>query len=780
MLEHALQVAYTSIRPGLLYVSAVLIAMTLAGNITVAVAAAEGSAAPTFAGSDQCVACHKAEHAQWATSQHRAAMQEATDASVLGNFDNASFTEGGITSTFFKKDGKFWVRTDGPDGSISDFEIRYTFGIAPLQQYLIELAGGRLQALGVAWDARPKVAGGQRWYHLYPGQKLTAGNPLHWTGIDQNWNYQCAYCHSTNLQKNYDPATSTFQTAWSEISVGCESCHGPASGHLAWAAKPAGSTADGHAAKGFAVTLDERRNISWPMSSSGQGFRSSPRTTNKEIETCAQCHARRQQFSSDPKDMSQLFDAFRPATLEPGLYHADGQQHDEVYTYGSFIQSRMHAAGVTCSDCHNPHSGKLRETGNAVCANCHAPASVDTQAHHHHPTGSEGAACVACHMPATTYMGVDNRHDHSMRIPRPDRTALLGTPNACNICHTEKTATWSQDSIKAWTGSPKSGFQDFAEALDLGSRMAPGAQEALAAIAGAPASSGIARSSALDRLAQFSSPQVLSIAASALEIDDPAVRTAAIAIIARADPATRKSLLVPHLRDPSRAVRMDAARALAGQQAAALSSDDRTALERGLSEYVSAQFFNAERPESHANLATLYIDQGEPEKAEKALRQSLAIDRTFIAAAVSLSDLMRMRGDEQSAETVLRETLAANPNSGPVQHALGLSLTRQKRSREAIEMLTSAASASPDNPRFGYVLAVALHDTGDRSKALSVLKTVLSRHPYDRDALLALVYYEAEQRNFSAAMEAAELLGRLEPDRQDIQELVASLKQGAR
>ncbi|MDX2306666.1 MAG: tetratricopeptide repeat protein [Hyphomicrobium sp.] len=742
--------------------------------------ATEQTSSNTFVGSKSCVSCHQEEHSQWSASQHHAAMQSADAASVLGNFDDATFTNDGVTSTFFRKDGKFWVRTDGPDGKLSDFEIRYTFGIAPLQQYLIELPGGRLQALGIAWDARAKDAGGQRWYHLYPGRKLSAGDPFHWTGIDQNWNYQCAYCHSTNLQKNYDATTSAFKTTWSEINVGCESCHGPASGHLAWAASRSSSAASGAEVKGFSFALDERRKITWPMTSIGHASRSSPRSTSKEIETCAQCHARRQQFSSDAKGIGQLFEAFRPATIEPGLYHADGQQRDEVYTYGSFVQSRMHAAGVTCSDCHNPHSGKLRQQGNAVCAQCHAPTTFDTERHYHHAKNSAGSKCVSCHMPTGAYMGIDHRHDHSMRVPRPDRTALLGTPNACAACHTDKTATWASDAIKAWVGTPKGGFQDFAEAFDLGQRMAPGAQAALSAIVSTPASSSIARASALGRLARLPSPQVLELAASSLRIDDPNVKTAAVAIVSGADAATRNELLVPLLRDRSRVVRMDAARALTRRPSAEVSGDDRAALNRGLSEYVAAQLFNAERPEAQANLASLYSDQGQLDKAESALRKALSLDRTFVAAAISLADIKRTQGDENAADAVLRECLAENPNSGAVQHALGLSLVRQQRIAEALVLLSKASVASPENPRFGYVLAVALHDSGDLRKALSTLKDVLSRHPYDRDSLLALVYYEAEQKNISAAIDAGDLLIRLEPDRSDIRALIKSLKESRR
>ena len=383
---------------------------------------------------------------------------------------------------------------------MADFEVRYTFGLSPLQQYLIEMPKGRLQALGIAWDARPKEEGGQRWFALYPDRKLASGDPLHWTGIDQNWNYQCAFCHSTNLKKNYDDASASFHTSWSEISVGCEACHGPASHHAAWAAKTGDWQRFDGLGKGFAVSLDERKGVEWAMTPSGTAARSQPRKTSKEIETCAACHARRQQF--DLAGTHTFLDAFRPALLEPGLYHADGQQHDEVYNYASFLESRMHAAGVTCSDCHNPHTLKLRAPGNGVCAQCHAPATFDTVAHHHHPAGSKGPSA-----PPATCQRQPTWSSIPVMITRSaflDQIGIfLGTPNACNQCHSDKSASWASDAIKSWYPSPKLGYQTFGEAFDLADRAAPGAQPALIKIVEDASQSAVARASAIARLGRF-------------------------------------------------------------------------------------------------------------------------------------------------------------------------------------------------------------------------------------------------------------------------------------
>ncbi len=753
----------------------VMLAYRAGGQTNVITTNDPGSA--HYVGSLTCAQCHPREHKEWQTSQHAAAMQEATEKTVLGRFDGSTFSHGGVTSTFFRKDDKFWVRTDGSDGKLADFEIRYTFGVFPLQQYLAEFPGGRVQALGIAWDARAKEDGGQRWFALYPDRKLTPGDPLHWTGIDQNWNYQCAFCHATDLKKNYDPLSDSFHTAWSEIGIGCEACHGPASHHVAWASKTGDWQRFDTPTKGFALTFDERKDVTWSMTASGIAARSQPRKSNTEIDACATCHSRRQQFSQDLADAHQFLDAFRPSLIGPGLYHADGQQRDEVYTYASFLESRMHAAGVTCSDCHNPHTLKLRVGGNAVCAQCHAPEKFDTPSHHHHVSGSKGSECAACHMPTTTYMVVDPRHDHSLRIPRPDRTHVLGTPNACNQCHADKPASWAADTVKSWYPSPKPGFQGFADAFDLADRAAPGAQAALTRIVEDSSQSSIARASAVVRLGHFLSPKSLAVMAKALKDPDANVRMAAVGALADSDPQTRVTLLAPLLADEARIVRMDAARGLAGEAEQHLNSEDRKRFETALDKYVAAQRFNAERPEAQVNLANLYIVRGKVSEAEAALLKAIEIDPTFVPAPITLAELRRSQGQESAAEATLRSALQRNPESAPLLHALGLSLVRQKRTEEAVDKLIKAAKLAPEAPRFAYVAGVALHDSGKPSEASEMLKAALSDHPYDREILYALTTYELQAGQLESALSRASLLHELEPEDQQVDQLLATLRQ---
>ncbi len=755
------------------------VAASLLLSVTLGYAAPPSAAAADYAGTATCAGCHAKEHEAWRGSQHDRAMEEANERSVLGDFGGARFTQGGVTSRFFRRDGRYFVNTDGPGGKLADFEIRYTFGVYPLQQYLIELPGGRLQALGIAWDARPKAQGGQRWFHLYPGRKLKAGDPLHWTGIDQTWNYQCADCHSTNLRKRYDEATRTYRTTWSEIDVGCEACHGPGSRHVAWA-KLDEAARRGDASKGLAVALDERRGVAWTIDpATGNAARSAPRASNREIETCARCHSRRGQFGDDWQPGMPFGDAYRLALVEPGLYWADGQMRDEVYVHGSFLQSRMHAKGVSCSDCHDPHTQKLRAPGNAVCGQCHAPSRFDVTAHHRHAAGSPGAACAACHMPTTTYMVVDPRHDHSMRIPRPDRSVALGTPNACTGCHAKEGAKWAADAVARWRPQLKPGFQTWAEAFDAGDRGAPGAQASLAAVVNDPEVPAITRASAIPRLVRHPGRATLPALEKALADPDPIVRLAAASALRDADPALRVRLLPKLLADPVRVVRIEAARGLAGAPEARLSADDRGRLAKAQDELLAALRYDADRPESQTELGGWHVARGQAEQAAAAYRQALALDPTYVAASVNLADLLRDLGREREAETVLRDAIRADPAAAAARHALGLSLVRQKRTPEALAALGEAARLSPGDARFAYVYAVALHDAGHRADATRTLEAAIARHPYDREILLALASYEREAGNLGKAAQRAKLLVALEPDNAGLARFAQELEAAA-
>ena len=317
-----------------------------------------------FSGSQSCRDCHRQEYDKWAGSHHRMAMAVADDETVLGDFNDTFFEHLGVRSRFFRKDGKFLVTTQGPEGRMADFEITHTFGYYPLQQYLVPFPGGRLQCLPIAWDVQKN-----RWYHLYPDDPIDPTDWLYWTNAGLNWNGMCAECHSTNLRKNYDLKSDTYQTVWSEITVGCEACHGPGSQHVKWAEMPE-------------MARPTTENYKLAVRTTGLSSR-------QQIELCAPCHSRRMSLGDNRHVNPDFMDYAVPQLLNEGIYFADGQILEEVYVYGSFSQSKMYDRDVRCSDCHDVHSIKRINEGNDLCLQCHKAAVYDTKDQHLHKQSGE-------------------------------------------------------------------------------------------------------------------------------------------------------------------------------------------------------------------------------------------------------------------------------------------------------------------------------------------------------------------------------------------------------
>jgi predicted CXXCH cytochrome family protein len=703
-----------------------------------------------FVGTATCASCHAAEHAAWQGSHHDLAMQEASDDAVLGDFSNATFTQGAATTTFSRQGDAYQVTTSGSDGETGTFAVAYTFGVAPLQQYLVAFPDGRLQPLPIAWDARSVEAGGQRWFNLYANETIAAGDPLHWTAPAQNWNHVCADCHSTALTKGYDPASDTFATTSADLDVGCESCHGPGARHVAWA---------------------EAVPLARALFQDGTGLDAASASAPV---TCAQCHSRRGQVA-DGYVAGALFDDFY--TLEPlveGLYHPDGQPRDEVYVYGSFLQSRMYSSGVTCANCHEPHSQALRAPGNTLCATCHDAARYDAPSHTFHAAGSAGAACVSCHMPETTYMVVDPRRDHGFRVPRPDQTVSLGVPNACASCHADEGPQWAADAVRGWLGRDAQGFQGFAQTFAAAERGAPDAAPALAALAGDPAQPAIVRASALARLRAWPGAPAVAAATTGLDDPEPMVRRLALRVLAVAPLHARRAAL-PLLSDSARTVRLEAATTVA-PLAGTLTGEDAMAWDTARAELVASHHYNGDRVDSRAALGDVLAESGAAADARAEYAAALALDATFVPAYMNLADLFRAGGDETQAELTLRDGLAAVPDDPDLNHALGLALVRLGRGSDALAYLARAAALAPGRAPLAYVYGVALNSEGQSAEAIDVLERALVRHPDDRDLLFALATFHRDAGALTAALRYAERMAATFPGDAQAQALAASLR----
>jgi Tfp pilus assembly protein PilF len=740
-------------------------------------ASASRRADATFVGREACAPCHAEEDRRWKGSHHDLAMQEATVETVLGNFENASFTHFGVTSTFLQKDGKFFVRTDGPNGELHEYPIAYTFGFYPLQQYLIAFPGGRYQALNVCWDARPAKEGGQRWFHLYPKEEVPHGDPLHWTGPYQNWNFMCAECHSTNVKKGYSAASKTYATTWSELDVSCEACHGPGSAHVAWGeAVKTGRAGKGDADKGMAVTLQDPVRATWEMDmKTGIAKRSVPRTSRVEIETCARCHARRSVVAAEYEYGRPLLETHRTALLEDPLYYADGQIQDEVYEYASFLQSKMYAGGVTCTDCHDAHDLKVKGSADRVCAACHLTEKFETPKHHFHKASSTGASCVACHMPTRNFMVVHARRDHSMRVPRPDLSVSIGTPNACTQCHRDKSDRWAADAAKKWWGDKVRQETHYGEIVHAGREELEGAQAALAGFVGDAGKPAIRRGTAASLLDPRGSVPRTALER-ALVDPEPLVRHGALAAADALEPSERLRLVSPRLRDPVRTVRIEAARVLTSVPVEAMSASERADFQAALAEYVQSQMVDADRAESHLNLGSLFAAQGDLQKAEAEYRTALALTPAIGGAWANLADLYRLQGRDDEAEKVLRQGLAFAPRDPGVHHALGLTLVRRRRMPEALQELRKAAELPPERTRYDYVYGVALDSVGQTARALEVLTSAHVRHSGNREILEALASFSVKAGNRRAAVAYAEKLVALDPENTASRRLLDTLR----
>ena len=650
----------------------------------------------TMVDEQQCQGCHQAQVKDWQGSHHQLAMQQATPQTVPADFNDATFTGEGETTRFFRRGDAFWVNTPGGDGKPADFKVVYTFGIAPLQQYLIDVGDGRLQALGVAWDTQQ-----HRWFHLYPGQGVTFKNPLHWSKPSQNANFMCVECHTTGYKRNFDPLKNSFDSQWNSLGVGCQACHGPASNHLQWAAKKGDLL---HA--GFAVDLNDK-------------------DATVELETCARCHARRAPLGDGFTVGKRLMDDYLPSVLTRELYALDGKIKDEVFEHGSFAQSKMAEKGVRCSNCHNPHSNELKAPGNAVCLQCHNTAgktpiatvdgrglqakNYDAPEHTGKPVGQPGSFCVDCHMPGKVYMGNDLRHDHSFSIPAGAR-----------------------DVLKAPT---------YAESMVLIRGGQPGAAQALydqLARSNLPA---IQRATLLVELPNYPSEQALKLATRDLGHPAPQVRESAVrAVSALLPPPERIALYVPLLKDPVRAVRIIAARDLLSVSSQGLGP----AWDSAIAEYEQVQSSLLERAEANLNLAMLYQASGRGDKVEAQLRTALLRDPDFFPALVTLIQWLEANGRADEARTLIGDQLALHPEAPLLQHTRGLMLIRAGDTAQAMPHLRNAARLDPASAQYAYVLAVALHDSGKVDEACQQLESLLQRQPYSRNARLSLIQYYLE------------------------------------
>lgn len=607
---------------------------------------AKGQETPAYVGSAACTDCHQDQAAAWARSHHAAAWTLPSDETVLGDFGDDEFVHQGVTHRFSREGTRFMVETDGPEGR-ARYPILGVAGIAPLQQYLVETEPGRVQSHDVVWDVEER-----RWYHLYPDQRLSAADGLHWTGVYKTWNARCAECHATGYEKRYSARARAYDSRQAEIGVGCEACHGPGEAHLAWAGGQ--EVPEGLTEAGFTIGFSAGR-------------------AETEIQQCAGCHSRREALlDGNPLPGTPYGDAYRLSLLRDGLYHADGAIRDEVYVYGSFLQSKMYAKGVRCSDCHDPHAAERVAEGNAVCTQCHSEAgntrfpslrkaAYDAPAHHFHEQGSAGAECRSCHMIERVYMGVDGRRDHSFRVPRPDLSDATGAPNACIDCHEGRSNRWAADAVALRYPQSRHRGPHFGQAFAAGRFDAAASLEPVMAIAEDPEAPAIVRATALELLRPVTGPDLAARAAPLLSDPSPLVRDQAVGIQRGAPSVQRIERLLPLLDDPVRSVRIAAAREFLDLRMAHMPDQVRQSLGAANREWQRSLMRKADFPESHLVIGGAALTFRDMRSAEQAFGEAARLDPQRTDAWAMVIRIRHALGNLDGARTALAEATAANP-----------------------------------------------------------------------------------------------------------------------
>lgn len=660
----------------------------------------------------QCTDCHQQQQQSWQKSDHSKSMAVADNKSVLANFDNVDVKHYGQKAHFFIKDKQYQVTISYGDKT-DTYPIKYTFGYFPLQQYLVETEQGKLQVLPFAWDSRDKAQGGQRWYHNYQHEDIRPEDRLHWRQPLQNWNGMCADCHSDGLVRNYNSEQNTFNSQFDNINVGCLSCHGNMSEHINQSTKRK---------VGIDVTSVEHPTGQW-LRSLGEktAHWQGDKRDNTFMDNCFACHSLRSPLTDGFKANTPFLEQFSPTLLAAPMYHADGQIKEEVYVYGSFLQSKMFKAGVNCLDCHDKHTMKLKVEDNGLCLQCHGSDVYNVKSHHQHQEESTGAQCVNCHMPTNRYMGVDDRRDHSFKIPRPDLSSTFNTPNACIGCHKDKPNEWAKTNLEKWHGKPKS----LSQSKHLLMRLNTGQLLSL------PDHLTIIADDKLDVISRATAIQLLSFTTSSLNANvltpylihpEPLIRLSAVKVAVLLTPEDKVKYLSPLLKDEFKSIRIAAAQNLVANN---VSID---IFNKEFKELITAYEINSWRGEGRANQGSLALEMRELTHSEQSFKQAVDIDPYFEGGYINLADIYRAQQRAFQVATVLLKGIQNIPKSANLHYAYGLHLIRQKDKTKAIVSFKKAMDLALDNPQFAYTYILALDGNKQSRQALSQLKELTNNY----------------------------------------------------
>ena len=664
-----------------------------------------------YLGDASCKACHEQAFSDWQGSHHDKAMQLVDETTVLGDFNNVEVSIDGVSYFFYKKETDFYVKTTELDGSVNDYKITYVFGLTPLQQYIVDFKDGKKQVLRVTWDTLDK-----KWFHQYAGDEIVITDWLHWSRGAQNWNTMCAECHSTNLKKNYFVEKDSFHTTYSSINVSCESCHGPGEKHISWANSD-------QTEKNMQVILGNDQQ--------------------SQMNMCAPCHARRVKLSKDLTPGLKFEDQYLIQNISAEFYHLDGQILEEDYVYGSFLQSKMHAQGIKCGDCHNVHSNKLKFTGNTLCLQCHVKDTYDSPKHHFHLADTEASQCINCHMTGRYYMGNDFRRDHSFRIPRPDQSVSHDTPNACNECHADKSEEWAAEWVVNWYGNErKPHFSDFL-LLSNQTTIDPVDRKKLDGFINDLNYPAIARSTVISNLS-FSGEEQLKSLLAALSDSSAVVRYNALMQFRTMSPQDRIAIAQKHVIDSTKLVRIGSAQLVVGFEGDGWTESEKLNLFKAKEELEEMLFSNADFSTGRLQLGDYFMQNNDIVTAIKHYEIAIKMDSLLFPVYTNLATAYSINQQTDRAMETLNTWMDKQPDAARPYYLRALLNFEIGNNEIAEEDLKMAIELDPEDSRSMYNLATYYYQTKQFQKAEFQIKKALVVEPQNQEIkyLYALILKE--------------------------------------
>lgn len=701
-----------------------------------------------FLGNEACATCHTVQFNDWQGSHHDKAMQIASRATILAKFEGESFNSQGINSHFFTKNSEFYVNTEGPDGNYHDYKIIYTFGLTPLQQYIVQFPDGKYQCLRTAWDTK-----NNKWFDLYPEFKIVHSEWLHWSKGGLNWNNMCADCHATNVRENYDETQDSYNTKFSILNVSCEACHGPGKKHI-----------------------DQVKKLGSAYNSEQTYMQMTAKISSEQlVDQCARCHMRREQFSENYNYQGTLLDHYFPQLIESPIYYPDGQILDEDYVYGSFIQSKMYKNDVSCKDCHDSHSLKLKYEGNALCYQCHEPKTYNNVDHHFHEGIDEATQCVNCHMTGRTYMGNDYRRDHSFRIPRPDLSIKYDTPNACNQCHTDKNNDWAWQAFKQFYGVPD--YNHFSEQLAAGIAGEVNGHIGLYELAKDHTQPDIARASAIKALQNYNMQNNIDDFIAYLNDPSTLVRGATIDVLSEVNSTDFLNYLLPKLNDHKRTIRVKAFYALGYIKENDIPETYKAPYKKAKKEFWSYIKINSDFSGGQAKKGSYYQKQGDLIKAKEAYLKALNIDNQNNMIRSNLANVYYNLGEKNNAEEAFREVIKQEPDFGLTYYSLALLLAELERTEDAIIEMKEAYRLIPSHKKIIYNLSLLYDKNKNFKEAEKVLISGIKLYPKNEELLYALAFHYSNQSQKQKGLAIINKLIKISPQNSHYKSLMDKIKQ---